>query len=169
MSISFVRPVSSGFGFRRMTRFPSRLLLPLVVLLLNGCATTQEYDPPTINVTSLRIMPSGTMSPRFMIELQIVNPNRTALELEGIAYTLYLEEHKILNGVSNELPAIEAYGEGEVTLYATTNLMGSISLINDLMRRPRDEYQYRLDAKLDPGANKSELRIVDEGTIKLGS
>ncbi len=152
-----------------MIRIAVNSLLSLFVLLAGGCATTPDYDPPTVNVISLRMLPSGTMTPRFAIGLHIVNPNRTPLELKGIAYTVYLEDHKILTGASNDLPVIKAYGEGEVTLYAMTNIMGSISLISDLMKSPRKKYEYRLDAKLDPGGRRPELRIVEEGSLDLDS
>lgn len=136
-------------------------------MMLAACATLPDYETPTVNVTSFRMLPSGTMTPRFMIGLHIVNPNRIPLELEGIAYSVYIEDHKILTGASNELPVIEPYGEGEVTLYAVTNMMGSISLLSDMMNRPRSEYSYRLDARLAPAGKIPDIRIVDEGAVNL--
>lgn len=137
-------------------------------MMLAACATLPDYETPTVNVTSLSMLPSGTMTPRFRIGLHIVNPNRIPLELEGIAYSVYIEDHKVLTGASNELPVIEPFGEGEVTLYAVTNMMGSISLLSDLMNRPRSNYHYKIDAKLAPAGRIPDIRIIDEGSVHLG-
>lgn len=144
-----------------------RLVVLLAMLALTACATVPEYESPTVSVTSLRLVPSGSVTPRFEIGLHIVNPNRVSLHPRGIAYSVFIEDHKILTGVSNDLPGIEAYGEGDVTLYAVTNLMGSISLISELVNRPRNDYTYRLEAKMDLGRSRPELRIADEGHIDL--
>ena len=56
--------------------------------------------------------------PRFEIGLHIINPNRQPLTLTGVAYTISIEGYRIMTGVSNTLPVIEAYGEGEVRLEA---------------------------------------------------
>lgn len=140
----------------------------LLFVLLAGCATTPDHETPTVSVTGIKMLPAGTMTPRFQIDLHIVNPDRKPLELEGIAYSIYIEDHKIFTGAANELPVIEPFGEGEVTLYAVTNIMGSMALINDLLDRPRREYHYRLDAKLAPAGRLADIRIVDEGTVNLG-
>ena len=143
------------------------LIVLIAMLVLSACATVPEYEMPTVSVTSLRLLPSGSVTPHFEIGLHIINPNRVTLHPRGIAYSVFIEDHKILTGASNDLPEIEAYGEGEVTLHAVTNLMGSISLISDLVNRPRDDYAYRIEAKMDIGGSRPELRIADEGHINL--
>lgn len=145
----------------------ARSVLLAAFMVLAGCATVPEFESPAVSVTSVRLMPSGSVTPRFEIGLHVVNPNRVALHPRGIAYSIYIEDHKILTGASNDLPEIEAYGEGEITLHAVTNLMGSISLISDLVNRPRHDYTYRLEAKMDLGGSRPELRISDEGRIDL--
>ena len=93
-----------------------RGVIALMLLVGSGCATLgPDYETPAVNVSSIRALPSESIVPRFEIGLHIVNPNRSALALQGIAYTLKLEGHKLLTGVANDLPTIEGYGEGEVT------------------------------------------------------
>lgn len=140
----------------------------VLAVMISACATVPDYETPTVSVTSFSMLPTGSMTPRFRIGLNIVNPNRIPLELDGIAYTVYIEDHKILTGASNDLPVIEPYGEGEVAIYALTNMMGSIGLLSDLMRSPRSEYHYKIDARLAPAGRTSDIRIIDEGTVHLG-
>jgi LEA14-like dessication related protein len=151
------------------------LLLPLLSLivsaslLLGGCAGLQtDYETPSVNVSSFKALPGDGMVPRFEIGLHIVNPNRTPLELEGVAYTVSIEDHKILTGVSNDLPVIAAYGDGEVMLQGNVSLFNSIAFFTSLARNKNpDALSYSLDAKLDVGTLRPVIRINETGTFSL--
>jgi len=139
-----------------------------LALLINGCAGLQaDFKEPTVNVTSFRVLPSEGMAPRFEIGLHVINPNRMALDLAGLSYTVSLEGHQILSGVANDLPAIDAYGEGDVTLLATADLFNSISLFADLVRQPRDNFSYELEAILDLGGIYPNVNVDKKGQISL--
>ncbi len=140
----------------------------LLILLLTGCATLRpDFEEPVVSVTSFRVIPSNSVVPKFEIGLHVINPNRTALELAGIAYTISLEGHKVLTGVSNKLPVIDAYGEGDVQLQATPDLMNSIGLFADLMRQPRQSFRYDLVAKLDVGGWLPRILVEKTGEISI--
>jgi len=140
----------------------------LLAFSLCGCAALQPgYEAPTVSVTSFRALPAQGGAPRFEIGLNVVNPNRQALDLAGVAYTVRLEGREILKGVANDLPKIEGYGSGEILLEASPNLFEGISLIRDLVAAPRDTFSYELEAKLDPGALRPAIRVRDAGDISL--
>ncbi len=142
----------------------------LAVLAMAGCATLRpSFETPTVTVNSIRLLPSGNIVPQFEIGLHIVNPNRSALNLHGIAYTLSLDGYKILTGVANDLPTIEGYGQGDITLIAATNLISSIRLISDLVSRSRDAITYDLDAKMDLGGILPVLHVNESGEIDLAA
>jgi LEA14-like dessication related protein len=126
-----------------------------------------DFDPPTVTVGSLRALPSEGLAPRFEIGLHIVNPNRTPLELQGIAYTLMLDGHKILTGVASDLPIIDGYSEGDVTLKATASLIESIGFFKDLATQAPGAITYQLDAKLDLGGLRPAMRVNEKGKIDL--
>ena len=145
-----------------------RGVIALMLLVGSGCATLgPDYETPAVNVSRIRALPSESIVPRFEIGLHIVNPNRNALALQGIAYTLKLEGHKLLTGVANDLPTIEGYGEGEVTLVASTNLLGSIRFFSELMNTNPETITYDLEAKLDPGGVQPVIIVVESGEISL--
>jgi len=140
----------------------------VAIILLGACAGMQPaYETPTVSVTSFRMLPSRDITPRFELELHVVNPNRFPLTLKGIAYKVYIEGREVLTGVSSKLPVIDAYGEGDVTLAVNTNLINSLRLINDLMRQHRETYHYKLDARLDPGDTLPVLHVVEQGRVNL--
>ncbi len=150
---------------RHLTR---AALLPLALLLITGCATLQPgYETPSVTVTHFRSLP-GDGAPRFEIGLRILNPNRAPLKLHGIAYNVRLEGHRLLAGVANDLPEVAAYGESDVNLVASIDVLGSLGLIGDLMNAQRESLTYRLEAKLDVGPLQPAIRVDHEGRLALG-
>ena len=151
-----------------MPRYHWILILASTVLMIAGCATLHtDYETPSVNVSAIRALPSDSIAPRFEISLHIINPNRAALKLQGIAYSLNLDGHKILTGVANNLPTIDGYGEGDVTLIATTSLLSSIRFFTDLMNAQRDTIAYELNAKLDLGGLRPNVHVGEKGEISL--
>ena len=68
------------------------MILASMVLMIAGCATLNpEYETPSVNISTIRALPSDSIAPRFEIGLHIINPNRSALNLQGIAYSLNLD------------------------------------------------------------------------------
>ncbi len=154
---------------RKVDTLPMRQTIScLLILALCGCAAMQPgYETPTVTVSSFRVLPGGGGTPTFEIGLHVVNPNRQALDLAGVAYSVRLEGREILKGVANELPLIEGYGSGDILLEATPNLFEGLRLVRDLMTTPRDAFDYALEAKLDPGGLRPTIRVRDSGSISL--
>ncbi|MFK7957903.1 MAG: LEA type 2 family protein [Lysobacterales bacterium] len=137
-------------------------------LLISGCASLRPgYERPTVTVSSFRALPGSGAIPQFEIELQVINPNAQALELRGVSYTVSLEGHQLIKGVSNDLPVVEGYGQNTFTLTGSANLLAGIRLITDLMSSSRDSFRYELKAKLDPGPLVPSIRLTDAGEVAL--
>ena len=154
----------------RATPFNLLLLTFLFCTVATGCAGLQSgYETPDVTISSFKALPGQGAAPKFEIGLHIVNPNRTELALKGVAYTVSIEGHKILTGVANDLPVIEAYGEGDVTLTGTVSLFNSIAFFADLARSTAPEdLTYSFDAKLDPGTLHPIIRVNRSGTFSFG-
>ena len=145
-------------------------ILVLTILTMTACATLQQdFETPAVNVSAIRPMPSDSLTPRFEIVLHIVNPNRSPLKLQGIVYTLALDGHKVLTGAANDLPTIEGYSEGEVTLTAATSLLSSIRFLTELMHKQRETIAFELTAKLDPGGIRPPIHVSEKGKIDFSA
>lgn len=70
-----------------------------------------------------------------------------------------------MSGVANDLPTIEPYGETEVTLNATTDLLGGFQLITGLMNEHKEHIEYEFNAKLDVGIFKPRIEVSKKGTL----
>ena len=148
----------------------SRLTIAMIAsaVLLAGCAGLRPgWETPTVTVKSVRAVPSQGMLPEFEIDLHIVNPNREALKLVGVSYTVSLEGHELVKGVGNDLPVIDGYGEGDITLNASADLFAGVGLVRELMSSQKDALSYSFEAKLDPGALRPTIRVRDSGTVSL--
>ena len=147
-----------------------RLTIAILTLafLLAGCAGLRPgWETPTVTVKSFRAIPSQGMLPEFEIDLHIVNPNREALKLAGVSYTVSLEGYELIKGVGNDLPTIEGYGEGDVMLTAAADLFAGVGLVRELMSSQKEALSYSFEAKLDPGALRPTIRVKDSGEVSL--
>lgn len=144
------------------------ILILVTLLLMFSCAPLQPgFETPTVNVSSFRVLPSNSIVPTFEIGLHVVNPNRMALKLRGLSYTVDLEGHQVLNGVASQLPIIEAYGEGDVLLQAHPDLFSTLNLFTDLMNRPREKFSFNLNAFLDVGGLMPKIKVSKNGQLSL--
>lgn len=138
-------------------------------LSISGCAGVQTtYDQPVVSLTSFRFLPGDSIVPKFEIGLQIINPNRDELKLDGIFYTVTIEDHRILSGVASELPIVAGYGEEDILLVASVDVISGARLIQTLLTKPTDSFHYGFHAKLDLGSFRLPLKISEEGQFTPG-
>jgi LEA14-like dessication related protein len=146
------------------------LIITILALasLLQGCAGMGPgYETPTVTISSFRSLPSQGALPSFEIGLHVINPNREPLNLIGAVYTVNLDGHELIKGVANELPVIEAYGEGSFMLTGSPNLIAGIRFLTGLAGESKESVRYELEARLDGGAFRRRIRVQDSGEISL--
>ncbi len=136
---------------------------------MTTCSAVYTSLKIIVTVSSVKLLPNNELAPTFEIKLHVVNPNTIPLSLRGVAYNVSLEGHKILTGVSNQIPTIPAYGEGDITLRAKANVLNSFRLIATLLNttQPQQEFEYELEAKLDLGTLSPNIYVTDKGKIKI--
>lgn len=147
------------------------LVMGLLICLFIGlpaCTSMQsDFETPTVTISSFRAVPSQSTVPDFEIGLRVINPNSAPLKLQGIAYTITLEDRELIKGVGKDLPVIEGYSEGTFTVTASMSFYEGLQLLGDLMNNPRDRIRYDLETKLDVGTFMPAIRVRDSGEISL--
>jgi LEA14-like dessication related protein len=148
-----------------------RLLGFLLLTLLSGCASMLDsYEKPQVSITSFSLAPqSEAASPTFLIGLRVVNPNRTALPIYGMSYSVEIEDQRILSGAEPDLPEVPGYGSAEFTVRASPDLLGSARLISQLLSGRQESLQYRFTAKFDVGRLLPFITLEEEGEFGFGS
>ncbi|AKH20047.1 LEA type 2 family protein [Sedimenticola thiotaurini] len=145
-------------------------LLLLVSLLLSGCAGMMSgYEKPQVNITSFALAPKAETgrAPRFNIGIQVINPNRETLALQGMSYSLEVEGNRVLSGATADLPEVPGYGMAEFVIEASPNLLGGIRLLSDLFTRQRDTLGFRFKARIDAGGILPYINLEESGSFSL--
>lgn len=148
----------------------SFITISFCLAMLAGCASlAPDMDPPKVTLESFKSLPAaeGGGGPRFEIKLRIQNPNEQELDISGISYSIELLGREVISGVSNEVPKIEGYSEGVVTLDASLQLFQMLKLLASLGQNQGDDLEYSLSAKIDFRGLVPTQRIEETGTLNL--
>ena len=147
---------------------PIRLVIFCLVLSVAACASlTPEFDPPKVTVESVDKLSGSGGGLRFGIKLRVSNPNKQALDIAGISYTLDVMDKELVSGVTNDVPLIEGYSEEVVSLEAGINMFQFLRLIAGLGKSTAQEIEYRLSAKVDFNGFIPTQRVEETGVLKL--
>ncbi len=148
----------------------SRLLLVhlLVWFIVSGCATMpSDFKEPGVSVVSVTPRVLNGVAPEFDIVLHVTNPNRSALDIAGLSYTVNLSGSQVIEGVANDLPEIAPYGEAEVKLSATADLFGSLRVLTGLLADPTSPVEFEFNAEIDVGTFYPMINVNRAGVISL--
>ena len=136
--------------------------------IFSGCAGLQpEVPKPTVTINSFKVVPSNSITPRFEINLRILNTSREALDIQGVVYTVELEGNQILTGVAKDLPTIESYSEANVSVSGSPDFFGSFSLIKDMMENQGKPINYEVDVSIDAGSFYPILHTTKKGEFSF--
>ena len=150
-------------------------LMALGAMLLAGCSGKGDiaFEQPVVSLSSFGLMPSDGRAPRIAIGLRVVNPNATPLRMRGLSYTVALEGHRMLTGVTSRLAEVPPYSETELELNSPIDLVSSLKLFNEIMNTPgRETLKYSLNARIDVDGMLAPLRVIEDGELvftQLGS
>jgi LEA14-like dessication related protein len=127
-----------------------KCVIIICVFLLGGCSNIQKLQDVQVNL--IKVTPIGLtgLSPRFAVELSVLNPNNQDLEINGVSMQLSIAQQSIFNGASNQIPTLTAYSETPVVVEANVNLFQVYQLLAHLSQHIGDDIQYQLSTTIDP-------------------
>ena len=142
----------------------------LAAVILTGCASlVADRDPPKVSMESFRSLPGASGAPRFEIKLRVQNPNKEPLNIAGISYGIEVLGKELVSGVTNDVPHIDAYSDGVVTLDASLQMFQLLRLLASLGTAPTDALNYRFTAKIDFEGLVPTQRVEETGQIDLSA
>lgn len=133
------------------------ITLALITLVLSGCNTlakTLNIENPSYSLRSIdpRVqiaLPLSASSIDFDMTVGVNNPNNVALRLDRFDFTLYVNNSRILDSLSDQQVRIPANGTGDVRLRARVgyrNIQSLWSEIVGLINGNRARYELRGNA-----------------------
>lgn len=141
----------------------TRTLLPLFLLcIINSCATLKLETP---QVSLINIKPYTHQGMGFDIELNIANPNSIALPVSGISYQMKINGTSLLQGVSNQVSTIPAYGSVPVRISTSISILSAPKIFLNLMQNKNQKLSYELSTKIDLEGLLPSFRVVSKGEL----
>jgi LEA14-like dessication related protein len=150
-----------------------RWIIAAVILLLigiiSGCALLQKsIKEPTVSIEKIRLDTLGLDGAAPLAQVRIDNPNRVGTTLEGLNYTLHLNDQRLLSGSSDETIRIGANESRLITLPVSIDFKEAAGSIGSLTRAPQATYHLTVDAKLNlPVLGARSLSAEKSGTFAL--
>ncbi len=156
-----------------MPRVPARILLGhfliivTALLALGGCAGMAVRDPVRINVVGIDPLPGQGLEMRFNVKLRLQNPNDSAIEYDGVALELELNDQPFATGVSDRKGSIPRFGESVLSVPVTVSALAAVRQALGLAEGASvDNLPYVLRGKLAGGVFGT-MRFTEEGTLSL--
>ena len=142
----------------------------LSVFLLNGCTSVQQLQDLEVSLIKIAPIQSTGLSPRFNVQLLVLNPNGQDLEIEGVSMHLDIAKQRILSGVSNQIPKLMAYSETPVEIQTGVNLFYIYKLLTYLSQHSDEDIRYQLKTKIAPKGfvafNLSKEGLLNENLLQ---
>jgi LEA14-like dessication related protein len=153
--------------FRLLARWLLLAGLVLGALSLSGCASLMHREPVRINVVGLEPLPGQGMEMRFAVKLRVQNPNDSAIDFDGPALDLDLNDKPFATGVSDQRGSVPRFGETlleiPVTVSAVAVVRQALGVFNE---HASDTVPYVLRGRLAGGV-LGGVRFTDRGTLSL--
>jgi LEA14-like dessication related protein len=95
-----------------------------VVLAIAACASLGALDnPPRVSLVNLQPVQIQLLEQRYLATIRIQNPNPVALPINGLDYTIRINDSEFANGVSSQHVTVPAYGEKTLDVSVTSSLV----------------------------------------------
>ncbi|MDA8138036.1 MAG: LEA type 2 family protein [Desulfobacteraceae bacterium] len=149
-------------------------LIAALILLLTGCATLSGLEPPGINLAGLRIAEVKGFETVFEVDLRVLNPNKTALNIQGIDCDLSFNDRHLAKGVAGPQKEIPAYGSEIVTVMVYASMVDLFGAARRLIQgaqseTPDEKWSYAVNGNLDMGGGAwtGKMPFEAKGEINL--
>lgn len=156
---TLVKPLAKASGF---------FVLAFMLVFGSGCALLRDAAKPEIALTSLALEPSRGFSQTLNVGVRVRNPNNFALNINTLNYRIFLEDTEVAFGKRGEKLEIGAHDSVSFTVPVELNLLSGLSLVQKLLRAPKDELAYRMEVDADvANFGLGLMKIQRESTVSL--
>ncbi len=143
------------------------LALALLALSLSACALLPSHDPLEVQVAGIQPLPGEGLELRLLVKLRLQNPNNAAVDYDGVALSLSVNDRRLASGVSDQRGSVPRFGERVVSVPVTISALSVARQALGLADGSRlDALPYVLRGKLGGGLFGTR-RFTDKGTLDL--
>lgn len=138
----------------------------LMVVLLTACAGTMwRPQPPEVNVADLRLESLTLFEQTFEVKLRVRNPNSFEIPINGLEYTVYLNDDRLASGVSDRSITVPAYGSEIMVTELTTSTVAFVSQFGKLGNIIGKPLNYTVKGSVELAGRGRRLPFEHSGVI----
>jgi len=142
-----------------------RLLACSLLLALSACSTLVPRDPLQIDLVGLEPLPGEGLEMRFAVKLRIQNPNDDAIDYNGVALQLDIDDQPLASGVSSQSGRVPRFGEAVISVPVSISAYSVMRQAWGVSGyKPGQDLPYALRGKL-AGGLFGTMRFNDSGTL----
>lgn len=142
--------------------------LALLGVMLAGCAgLTRQPEPPRVAVSSLQFVSMQMFEQRYRVGLRLQNPNDFDLPVSGLEFTLSLNDTPFATGVSPEAVTLPRFGEADMSVEVTSNLLKLFEQAQAMNRAGADALRYRIHGSVAVTDFAVRLPFDTAGEVRL--
>jgi len=143
-----------------------------VALLATGCASTGVIvERPSVTLSNVAVTEVDLGGQTFVLDFDVVNPNRFPLPIRSIAYGVELEGLRLASGETQSAFTVPAGGESHFEITVDVDLMRTAPQLMFVVREGMyRDIPYALEGRFAidvPFANPVTFR--NEGSIRLNA
>jgi LEA14-like dessication related protein len=133
-------------------RFWSRRVcsvLAIVAVLLPGCAGLPAgSEAPVVTLADFGVAGGSLFEQQFNLKLRIQNPNNEELRVDGVAFTLELNDAPFASGVGNQPVTVGRFGAALLPVDGFSSLGGVIRQVGRFVQGDQRALRYRIKGNL---------------------
>jgi LEA14-like dessication related protein len=112
---------------------------------LGACSlVTPKYNRPNVTVSSIQMRSGNLLQQNFAVKLTIQNPNDRDLPVRGVHAELNVGGEQIASGISDRAIVIPAFGEAEIDVIVTANMLLALAKLTNKLNQQADSIDYDL-------------------------
>ncbi|MFZ0448392.1 MAG: LEA type 2 family protein [Desulfatiglandaceae bacterium] len=145
------------------------LFLAALMIFSSGCAGLgKRLEPPRINVADIQVQEVKPFETVLRIDLRLINPNDTPLDIKGLNCDLELNGNRFASGVADAKTVIPPYGTGVIPVVVYSSVFKVIRGVLGL--QGKEKLKYRLKGQLHMEGNTllgSTIPFESNGELSL--
>ena len=95
------------------------VLLAMLAVLVSGCATLPQRDPPQITLAGIEPLQGQGLELRLLVKIRVQNPNDAPIDYDGTYVRLDVQGKTFATGVSDARGSVPRFGEAVVAVPVT--------------------------------------------------
>ncbi len=124
-------------------------------------------ETPRVSLNDIKPLDMTLFEQRYMLKLRVQNPNEVDLAIRGMSYTVYINDRKFADGVSQQVVTVPAFGEQVVEVEVVSNLLRIIEQFSNRDKESRGKLNWRINGGLSLENRLGRLPFEYSGELDL--